>query len=316
MSAVLAAMLLPSARAQTSATFGQVIPLGGTPSDIVLDEARQRLYLVNSSAGRVDVYDYSVQALIGSISVGQTPLGAADVSMDNAFLYVANHDSSSLSVVNLGNTSGLPGGGATVSLPAKPQGVEVGADGRAVICTDGSGTSSTANTLLIYDGTQASQNQVLPVAFPPAAPTPPSLQQLLARPTTQFNGKLQRTPDGRYIIGVSSITNNTSTVVYVYETASGTVLQNRTVVGQSSTLSMAPDGASFMAGFTLFNTNTLNAVAQQNTANAPFAMSSSFATTYNVGGSVFSPDGMTLYSAFNTAALTTPSPRAAGQPRC
>ena len=71
---------------------------------------------------------------------------------------------------------------------------------------------------------------------------------------------------------------------------------------------MAPDGASFMAGFTLFNTTTLNAVAQQNTANAPFVMSSSFATTYNVGGSVFSPDGTTLYSAFNTAALTTPAP--------
>ena len=229
--AVLGAILVQGARAQTSATFGQVIPLGGTaPSDIVLDESRQRLYLVNSSAGLVNVYDYSAQALIGSISVGTTPLGAA-MSMDNEFLYVANHDSSSLSVINLGSTSGVPGAGVTVSLPAKPQGVEVGADGRAVICTDGSGTSSTANTLLIFDRTQATQNQVQPVSFPPAAPTPPSLQQLLAKPTTQFNGKLLRTPDGKYIIGVSSITNNTSTVVYVYETASGTVLQNRTVVG-------------------------------------------------------------------------------------
>jgi hypothetical protein len=107
---------------------------------------------------------------------------------------------------------------------------------------------------------------------------------------------------------VSSITNNTSTVVYVYETASGTVLRSRTVTGQSSVLSMSPDGATFMAGFTLYDIATLNVIAQQSTANAPFAMTSSFATTFNVGGSVFSPDGSTLYSAFNTAALTTPPP--------
>ena len=304
---VLCAVLIQGTRAQTtSATFGEVISLGGTPSDIVLDESRQRLYFVNSPGNRVDIYDYSAKNLLGSIGVGQAPLAAA-MSMDNSFLYVTNHDSSSLSVINL-NSSGTGSLVATISLPAKPQGVEVGADGRVLICTDGSGTSSTANTLLIYDATQAGQNQVLPVPFLPAPPTPPALQPLVARPTTAFNGKLQRTPDGRYIIGVSSITNNTSTVVYVYEVASGTMLQSRTVTGQSSTLSMSPDGSSFMAGFTLFDRGTLNVIGQQSTANAPFAMSGTFSTTFNVGGSVFSPDGTTLYSAFNTAALTTPPP--------
>jgi DNA-binding beta-propeller fold protein YncE len=300
--------------AQTSATFGEVIPLGGTPSDIVLDEGRQRLYLVNSPANRVDVYDYAGKAVIGSLYVGQAPLSAA-ISMDSAFLYVANHDSSSLSVISLGGT-GLGAIIATVPLPAKPQGVEVGADGRVLICTDGSGTASTANTLLLYDSLQAAASQVLPVPFPPPPPTPPALQPVVLRATTQFNGKLQRTPDGKYIIGVSSTTNNTQTVVYQYETASGTVLQSRIVTGQSSTLSMSPDGASFMAGFTLFDMATLNVLGQQNTANAPFPFPSAiaggapanFSTTFNVGGSVFSPDGKTLYSAFNTAALTTPPP--------
>jgi YVTN family beta-propeller protein len=277
-------MLLVSAvRAQTSATFGEVISLGGTPSDIVLDESRQRLYLVNAPANRVDVWDYNAKQLLAPISVGLTPLSAA-MSMDNAFLYVTNHDSSSLSVIDLNNSTPSS---SSVSLPAKPQGVEVGADGRVLICTDGAGANSTVNTLLIYDGLQGTSGQVQAVAFPPAPATPPTLAQLQARPTTQFNGKLQRTPDGKYIIGVSSITNNTTTVVYVYETASGTILRNRTVVGQSSTLSVAPDGATFMAGFTLFNVATLNAIAQQSTANAPFTMASTFATTFNVGGSVF-----------------------------
>lgn len=290
----------------TSATFGELLALGGTPSDIVVDESRQRLYLVNSPGNRVDVYDYAGKALLGSIGVAQAPLAAA-MSMDSSFLYVTNHDSSSLSVINL-NSSTLGSLTNTVALPAKPQGVDVGVDGRVLICTDGSGTTSLANTLLIFDGSQASQNQVLAVPFAPPAATPPALQPLVARPTTIFNGRLQRTPDGKYIVGVSSITNNTSTVVYVYEVASGTVLQSRTVVGQSSTLSMSPDGSSFMAGFTLYDRASLNVIGQQSTANAPFAMSGTFSTTFNVGGSVFSPDGTTLYSAFNTAALTTPPP--------
>ena len=55
----LLALLSTNIRAQTSATFGDVIQFGGTPSDIVLDESRHRLYLVNTPASRVDVYDYS-----------------------------------------------------------------------------------------------------------------------------------------------------------------------------------------------------------------------------------------------------------------
>jgi DNA-binding beta-propeller fold protein YncE len=124
------------------------------------------------------------------------------------------------------------------------------------------------------------------------------------RPTTQFNGKLQRTPDGKYIIGVSSITNNTSTVVYQYEVDSGSILQSRTVTGQSSVMAMAPDGATFMAGFTLYNTASLNVIAQQNIANAPFPILGAFSLVANFGGSVFSPDGTTLYSAFNNNSTT------------
>ncbi len=277
--------------------------LGTTPSDIVLDESRSRVYLVNSSANSVQVWDYHLQTLLGSITVGARPLAAA-MSMDNAYLYVTNHDSSTLSVISLA-PSGLGAVINTVALPAEPEGVAVGLDGRAVICTDGSSTTSTLNTLLIFDGTQAASQQVLAVEFPPAAVTPPSLTApTFPKPTTQFNGKLQTTPDGKYIIGVSSITNNTATVVYQYEVASGTILESRTVTGQSSIMAMAPDGASFMAGFTLYGTASLNVIAQQNIANAPFPISGAFSTTANLGGSVFTADGKTLYSAFNNTSTT------------
>lgn len=291
-----------AAYGQSSGTFGTVIPMATTPSDIVLDESRHSLYLVNNAANAVQIYDYNAKAFTGTVAVGTGPLGAA-MSMDNHYLYVANHDSTSLSVIDL-TASTLSAG--TVTLPAKPQGVEVGADGRAVIATDGTGTTSTSNTLLIYDPNQQVGAQVLSVAIPPAPATPPTLPTNVVRITTTFNGRVQRTPDGKYIIGVSNITNNTATMAYIYEVASGTILRNRTVTGQSTTLAISPDASGFMAGFALYDMTSLNVVAQQSNANANFTLAS-FNTTGNYGGSVFSPDGTTLYSAFSTAATTTPA---------
>src|SRR5258708_27338399 len=84
----------------TGATFGDVIRLGGTPSDVVLDESRGRLYLVNSNTNKVDFYDYVSNSLSGSISVGTTPVAAA-MSMDGHYLYVSNNGNASLSVIDL-----------------------------------------------------------------------------------------------------------------------------------------------------------------------------------------------------------------------
>jgi dipeptidyl aminopeptidase/acylaminoacyl peptidase len=292
----------------TGATFGDVVKLGSTPSDIVLDEARGRLYLVNQSANRVDIYDYMGGQLSGSIPVGTSPLAAA-MSMDGQYLYVSNNGSSTLTSINL--TSGSVD--QTVSLTASPEGVEVGADGRVLITTNGASTTDSVNSLLIFDRTQQSGQQVQAVSFAPPPSTPTTLPRVgTARGTTTFRGKLARTPDGSYIIGMSTVNNNASTILFVYETASGAILRSRTVTGQSTVLSIAPDGSRFMAGFTLYDTATLGVIAQQSTANIPFPLSSTatnFSTLANVGGSAFAQDGETLYSAFNVAANTTPAPR-------
>ncbi len=234
--AALVFLTIGSVAAQTtvgSATFGKVITLGGTPSDILLDEGRGYLYLVQSSKNVVAVYDYNAQAVVRTITVGRTPLSAA-ISMDGALLYVANNASSSLTLIDLNSFSVAQ----TVTLPAKPQGVEAGADGRAVIATQGTGTGNTQNTLLIFDRTQ-------PLA----------------------------------------------------------------VSGQSSVLSMSPDGSRFMAGFTLYDTATLAVIAQQNIANAPFPITGAFNVMQNIGGSTFSPDGAAIYSAFNVAPFVQPATR-------
>jgi DNA-binding beta-propeller fold protein YncE len=296
-----------SLRAQTTgATFGDVVKLGGTPSDIVLDESRGRLYMVNANANRVDVYSYYDKVLLGSVKVGVLPFAAA-ISMDNAFLYVTNNGSSTLSVIDLGYGIGTQV--ASVTLPAKPEGVEVGSDGRVLISTQGSSTSNLQNVLLIYDRSQAAQAQVTAVNFPPPPSTPQNLAQLFTqRPQTLFRGKLVRTPDGSLIVGVNNTNNNANTVVFVYETASGTVLRSRTSTGQSTALAMSPDGSRFMAGFTLFDTATLAVIGQMDNRNAPFAYNTAFTATANVGGSAFSKDGSTLFSAFNVAS-GTPLPK-------
>src|SRR5262245_32970671 len=94
--ALLAISFVDDVRAQSvGRTFGEVVPLGGTPSDVVLDEARGRLYLVNPAANRIDIYDYNVKSVVGTYGVGTNPIAAA-ISMDGTYLYVTNNGTSTL----------------------------------------------------------------------------------------------------------------------------------------------------------------------------------------------------------------------------
>ena len=294
----------PGARAQSavSATFGNVVQLtGGTPSDIVKDELRHQLYLVSNTTNQVQVYDYVAKQVIAKIPTGKTPLAGA-LSMDGNYLYVtASGPPSALYQIDLSQNRVV----YTQTLPSTPQGVESGADGRVLVAMVGTGVTSGVpqKTLQIFDPLAKTLTDVsVPALTTTLAPVP---AQATGRPTTTFSGKLQRTPDGTFIVGVITPTA-ASTYIFVYEVASGVILRNRTTAGQSSVLSMSPDGSRFMAGFTLYDTATLTVVAQQNNANAPFTFSSAVNTTQNVGGSAFSPDGKTVYSAFNTAATTNP----------
>jgi YVTN family beta-propeller protein len=290
------------AQVTSAPTFGKVISLGYTPSDAVLDQARGVIYLVNSSKNRIDVLNTTSNTVVQSVTVGTGPVAAAE-SMDGNYLYVTNAKSSTLSVISL---SGLGGAQVTqtVTMPAVPEGVAVGADGRALIGTTGT------NSLLIFDQTQAVGQQIIAVSTPPAPSTiAPLPTTTTVRPQTTFYSKLITTPNGEFIIGLTN-PSATSTYLFVYEVDSGTVLRSREVTGQSTVLSVSPDGSRFMAGYTLYDTATLDIVAQQNNANAPFAFANSFSAAQNVGGSAFSPDGSTIYSAFNVASYTANPPPA------
>jgi YVTN family beta-propeller protein len=283
---------------QQASTFGQIVNLGYTPSDVVLDESRGVLYLVNSNANRIDIVSTSTNRVTRSILVGTTPLGAA-MSPDFSTLYVTNSGVSTVSIIDLNFYAVTQ----TVALPAKPQGVAVGGDGRALVSTLGTG-----NTLLILDKSQAAGQQLIPVQTPPTPSTPTQIgSTAVARPTLAWNSKLTPTPDGQFIVGLTTPTT-TTTYLFVYEVASGTIIRSRTVTGQSTVLSVAPDGSRFMAGFTMYDTATLGVIAQANNANSPWTIANPFNVQTNVGGSVFTPDGTKIYSAFNNALNGTPTP--------
>ena len=60
-----------------AATFGTVVPVVGGVADIVLDEPRQRLYLVNSNRNQVEVYSIPQRRFLTPVSVEQQPLAGA-----------------------------------------------------------------------------------------------------------------------------------------------------------------------------------------------------------------------------------------------
>ena len=238
-------------------------------------------------------------------SICRQPVAAA-MSLDRNSLYITCFTDSSMVILNLNTLSGV----RAVSLPASPEGIAVGGDGRVLITTIGTGQGR--QTLLIYDPNGAAGNNLLDVFVTPAAPASPVLPAPNGRIFGAYRSHLQTTRDGRYIVGVNNSGNNR--IVFVHEVVSGTVLRSRTVTNLSGVLSVAPDATRFMAGATLFDFQTLQVLAQQNAANSPFAVPGGNTGNYNLqqnqGGSVFSPDGRVLYSAFNIAPVQNPAARA------
>ena len=294
--------------AAMAATFGTAVtpPGGAAYSDIVLDEARTRVYLVNTSVNRVDIYNYRTRAFT-SIPTDTQPVSAA-LSRDGKFLYVSAYTAAALDVIDL-NAGQIS---ARISLPTNPEGVAVGADGRVLITAIGTGTATT-NTLLIYDPSPDAINAISNVPVVPPAATPPALPTPSGRIYNSYRSRLLASSDGKFIIGVNG-PSAAAKVVFVYESASGTVLRSRQVANLSTVLAVASDGSKFMSGGTLFDSATLQVVAQENTANAPFTFTGNntgvtvFNAQANQGGSVFAPDNSVIYSAFNVAPLGATRP--------
>ena len=301
-----------------AATIGSVVNVTGGASDVILDEPRQRLYLVRPSPyDQIDVYSLTQRRVTNSIRTDSLPLSAA-LSRDGKRLYVTCHNSTSINVIDVDRLIIV----LKISLPARPEGIAVGVDGRVLITTIGSGTNNLLNTLLIYDPSVADVGTALtPVAVAPPPPLPPTLPATAGRIYLANRSQLLATPDGTKIIGVNSYTA-ANRVVFVYDAFSATVPRSREIGDVSTNISVSADGTRFMLGLRLFDTKTLAVQAAENAANAMFPFSTTvnaqgfvqvgqqFNLQQNQGGSIFSPDGKQIYAAFNIAPIQSPAARA------
>jgi uncharacterized protein (TIGR03437 family) len=299
--ALVLAILCWGGPAGRAATFGTVVPVTGGLTDLVLDEARGRLYLVDTTQNRIDVYSTAQKRLLNPIPVGTQPLSAA-MARNGKYLYVTVYSSSVLEVIDLDAAVVVN----RVSLPASPEGVAVGGDGRVLITTVGSGTGNAENRLLLYDPGRRGEEALQPVATTLPAPTTPSTTTTSSRVYMITRSNLTASADGRWIIGLNN-PSTSSRQMFVFEVASGSVLRSRTLTSISNVLAVSPNGDRFMAGLSLFDSATLAITAQQNTANSmyPFANNVNFNTQANQGGAVFAPDMSAVYSAFNIAPVTS-----------
>ncbi|HXS94614.1 MAG TPA: beta-propeller fold lactonase family protein [Candidatus Limnocylindrales bacterium] len=273
-------------------------------SDIVLDEARKQIYVLESNLSTPVVYIYttttsppSVTATNGvvSIAVGRQPTSMA-MSPDGAFLYVTCFTDNALDIIDLARRTKVK----SVSLGSvNPQAVAVGGDGKVLI-------SVTASpSLLTYDPTTGTVGSV---TISPAAPTIPSTTTpgvaLFLEPHARL---VVNSADRTKIVGVHE--QGATRVVFVYDVASQTVLRTRTFNGLSPILAVDARGTRILTGQTLVEAATMAVLAQQTATNAPFLVTpnANFNTQTNQGGAVFAPDGSTLYTAYNIIPVLNPS---------
>ena len=68
-------------------SFGSVVPVRGTVSDIALDESRGAIYAANFTAYRVEVIDTGSRSIRATISVNRPPSAVA-LSPDARYLVI------------------------------------------------------------------------------------------------------------------------------------------------------------------------------------------------------------------------------------
>src|SRR5512143_3258453 len=92
-----------------SATFGTVVARPEGFADLVLDEGRRRLYLVNTTLSQIEIYNTATNPPSRGtpIKVGAQPISLA-MSRDSRFLYVTCYYDSSLYTIDLEQPTALP----------------------------------------------------------------------------------------------------------------------------------------------------------------------------------------------------------------
>lgn len=283
-------------------------------ADIILDEARSRLYLLNATATppQVEIYDTTTKppspvSGTSSIAVDATPLSMA-MSRSGKYLYVACYSSAALDIIDLDARSKVN----TVRLAANPEAVAVGYDETVLVSTIGA--TGGQGVLTVYNPNAAGQSSLQAISVAPAAPTAPTVPPPNGNAYLAGHSRMAATPDAKTIVGVHE--QAATRAIWVYDVASQTVLRSRVIASTAAVpspptgvLAVSPDGSEVLSGHLLFSTQSLLLMGAQNANNAPFtfAAGASFSTAASQGGAVFTPDGKNLLTAYNINPVQSPA---------
>ncbi len=222
---------------------GTIIPFDGLPTDLQMDEARQRLYITNFMKDQIEVFSLAEQRFLPPIRVGSQPKSMAMAG--NSRLVVANSGAENISVVDLDTLQEVD------LVPMAP--VPLNA------------------TPLFPRSIAASTNAILfsavPLAAPGTAPGNGSVWQLslstrTAFPRLNLGGTAANVVSGRNLLVAPA---NGSAIVVVEAAGNGTLrlydpisdsfLLTRTnmVPGLRGTASAAADGSFYLVDNLVFN---------------------------------------------------------------
>jgi uncharacterized protein (TIGR03437 family) len=146
------------AAACSAATFGTVVPMRGTISDIALDQRRGHLYAANFTANRIEVMRTSDRTILDPLPVPKPPSSVA-MSPDNRFLIVAEFAPPSSDPVK--------GGFTIFDLDAGTR-QDVQVDGNALAAAFGAGSKAllvTTNGFFLVDPYSADTTQISPTSL-------------------------------------------------------------------------------------------------------------------------------------------------------
>lgn len=109
-------LLTVGAGLSVAASFGTVVPIGGTPSDIALDETRGVLYIADYGCACIDVMSLADNTIQSQINVPPFPSGIA-MAPSGRYLVVVHNAGNRVTLIDLGTQ------GQTALTVAQPLGV-------------------------------------------------------------------------------------------------------------------------------------------------------------------------------------------------
>jgi uncharacterized protein (TIGR03437 family) len=245
-----AAVLIPAAAKAATPVFGSVLAIGGTPSDIALDEARAQLYVADMGAGLIDVVSTADNRIHSSINVLPFP-GALALSADGHYLLVAHYcniapppgpttsPSCSNAVTSIDLTLGTQ---QVFFLGSAPLGIAFLNSGTALVVT-------TTDFLTFAPGTGSVQ----------LVQTIANVAKQIPAPLATFSGQiiqasLTTSADGKSVWGIASAGEKTQ-LIFRYDATAGTFEESVYVTSPTllPRVSTAANGSSAMVGYALID---------------------------------------------------------------